>query len=262
MRTERLCYFHQRWTGTHAVINEARTEPAPAALSFPVLEDHESIQMTIMQVMRMLTAGHLDTKTAGLLLYGLQIASYNLRYARFEPAVRENVVIDLNDVKDTPLEADQWSEEDEEEVGEERDEEEASDEAEPLSVKTGSAQATPKQKKQPEPAVSDAQFLKGLEALVKLQGVAEECGEECGVGIPARQNRGNGRCGTDTPVRQKPATKTNLSKKKNNVERAPSPAVVDIKACAEDRKKPLPGLPTTPLQAASGDRGNPAEHLQ
>ena len=75
LRAEKFCYFHRRWKGCYALINDARTDPVPAELIFPVLEDYESIQMAIMQVLQKLPTGHLNSKTAGLLLYGLQIAS-------------------------------------------------------------------------------------------------------------------------------------------------------------------------------------------
>lgn len=96
----------------------------------PVLEDYESIQIAIMQVLRKLTTGHLDRKTAGLLLYGLQIASSNLRFAQFEPTIRETVVIDPMTTHMTPLDADQWSEDDDEDEEEDAEEEDAGDENE------------------------------------------------------------------------------------------------------------------------------------
>lgn len=67
MRAQTFCYFHHRWKAQYAVINEAHTEHTPGGLILPVLEDYESIQMAIMQVLQTLTTGHLDTKTAGLL---------------------------------------------------------------------------------------------------------------------------------------------------------------------------------------------------
>jgi hypothetical protein len=48
-------------------------------LQLPTLEDGNSIQMALMQVMEALLRDQIDTKVAGLLLYGLQIASSNLQ---------------------------------------------------------------------------------------------------------------------------------------------------------------------------------------
>lgn len=132
LRNRTSCYFHINWgQSCYLKINEASYNPslAAAALTMPVLEDYESIQIAIMQVLRKLTTGHLDRKTAGLLLYGLQIASSNLRFAQFEPTIRESVVIDPMTTHMTPLDADQWSEEDDEDEDEDA-EEDAGDENE------------------------------------------------------------------------------------------------------------------------------------
>lgn len=50
----------------------------------PVLEDANAIQMALMQVIQMLSFGQLDHKTAGLMLYGLQLATSNLPRTQFE----------------------------------------------------------------------------------------------------------------------------------------------------------------------------------
>jgi hypothetical protein len=51
---------------------------APAApLDLPPVEDTESIQLALIDVLQALAANQIDTKRAGLLLYGLQVASSN-----------------------------------------------------------------------------------------------------------------------------------------------------------------------------------------
>ena len=69
----------------------------------PVLEDADSIQITLGQIMRMIVCRQVDTKSAGLLLYALQIASTNLRRTRFEvircgadALVRERILCSAN----------------------------------------------------------------------------------------------------------------------------------------------------------------------
>jgi hypothetical protein len=98
----------------------------------PVLEDADSIQVALMQVIRLILAGQLDPKIAGLLLYALQTASLNLRHMKLEPVRPENVVIDQslvsqNGVGDDPWDARDFEEdeddEEEDEDGEEEDEE-------------------------------------------------------------------------------------------------------------------------------------------
>ena len=138
MRAATVCYFHGSLGHTqHLTINQAGyyPSPSPETLTLPVLEDYESVQMAIMQVLQKLTTGHLDSKTAGLLLYGLQIASSNLRYARFDPRA-ETVVIDPTATHLTPLDGDQWSDqEDEENYDEEEDDGE--DDEEDLNEELG-----------------------------------------------------------------------------------------------------------------------------
>jgi hypothetical protein len=116
---EKFCFFHNRWKTDYSVIGEVSLNPIPGTITFPVLEDYESIQMAILQIMHQLTSGHLPTKTGGLLLYGLQIASANLRYADFEPRHRETVVIDPTATHLTPLDGDQWADEDDEDADDE-----------------------------------------------------------------------------------------------------------------------------------------------
>ena len=72
-RGQDLCYFHQN----------AQMPAKPERL--PVLEDANAIQVALMLVMDGLYRYHIPHKTAALLLYGLQIASANLRFLRLEP---------------------------------------------------------------------------------------------------------------------------------------------------------------------------------
>ena len=56
------------------------------AVKLPVLEDADSVQVALMEILRLLMRQKLDPKRAGLLLYGLQTASANLKRTAFEPA--------------------------------------------------------------------------------------------------------------------------------------------------------------------------------
>jgi hypothetical protein len=73
-----------------------------------LLEDANAVQLAVMQVLQLLGSGQMDTKTAGLMLYGLQIASSNLRHTTFEAAKPTDVVIDRNTVDRTCLNGPQW----------------------------------------------------------------------------------------------------------------------------------------------------------
>ena len=129
LRRHRLCYFHKSWQQTRIVLGANRARRAPAVFDLPMLEDANSIQVALMQVMRLILNGQIDAKTAGLLLYALQTASTNLARTNFEPTIKTRVVIDPRTVNQTPLGEDPWRREDYEEEYEEADEQEENDEA-------------------------------------------------------------------------------------------------------------------------------------
>jgi hypothetical protein len=119
LRGRRFCFFHRNWQGQRIQLN---AQPAtPLSFTMPVLEDADSVQVALMQVMRLILAGQLDPKIAGLLLYALQTASLNLRQMKLEPCHLESVVIDPRAVADNGVGDDAWCEE---EFAEEEDEQE------------------------------------------------------------------------------------------------------------------------------------------
>jgi hypothetical protein len=127
LRGRRFCFFHKNWQGQRIQLN---AQPAtPLSFTMPVLEDADSVQVALMQVMRLILAGQLEPKIAGLLLYALQTASLNLRQMNLEPLDRESVVIDPRAVADNGVGDDAWSEEEfeDEEEGEEADSEDEED---------------------------------------------------------------------------------------------------------------------------------------
>ena len=69
-----------------------------------------------MQIMQMLIAGQIDKKTAGLLFYGLQIASSNLKHINFEPEIKNDIVIDPKKLRETGLAQPLWKNGDFEEL--------------------------------------------------------------------------------------------------------------------------------------------------
>ena len=74
LRGKQFCYFHTR-VHSHAA---QKGQTADQPLEFPVLEDRCAIQLALAQVLNRLGSGKLDPRSAGLLLYGLQIASQNV----------------------------------------------------------------------------------------------------------------------------------------------------------------------------------------
>jgi hypothetical protein len=89
-----------------------------------VLEDANSIQIALMQIMRLILSRQIDHKIASLLLYALQTASANLHHTEFKPNQHE-IILDPRDAAITPLNYRAWEDEEfdeeEEEEGEEDD---------------------------------------------------------------------------------------------------------------------------------------------
>ena len=107
LHRKRFCYFHNRWRA--ASINLKRAARSAGMLELPVLEDANSIQVALMQVMRLILTRQLDHKTAGLILYALQTASTNLRQVDFDPRHKTDVVIDPRSVAETSVGEDAWA---------------------------------------------------------------------------------------------------------------------------------------------------------
>jgi hypothetical protein len=67
------CYFHDRLHRAKKTV--AREDES---LELPLLEDRSSIQVALSRILSALGSAKLDTRRAGLFLYGLQIASQNV----------------------------------------------------------------------------------------------------------------------------------------------------------------------------------------
>jgi hypothetical protein len=78
------------------------------AVMLPTLEDANSIQVALADVIRMLRTQEVDHRTAALMLYALQTASANLKHTSFEPEPT-HVVIDRDSVARRPIGATAWS---------------------------------------------------------------------------------------------------------------------------------------------------------
>jgi hypothetical protein len=83
------CYFHTRLHQRHSGF---RHTPATRGYLIPgqhieltALEDRESVQIALSVVINALATGHIETKRATALLYGLQLASMNSARLHTEP---------------------------------------------------------------------------------------------------------------------------------------------------------------------------------
>ena len=79
MSGEPFCFFHDRWYNR------------PVEDSFPPLEDHNSIQLALMQVIERLRreafrAGTLDPRLVKPLIFALKVAGQNARHTSFDSA--------------------------------------------------------------------------------------------------------------------------------------------------------------------------------
>jgi hypothetical protein len=107
VREHNYCYFHVRWHRKGREVNAYFQEQK--ILAMPSLEDANSIQVGLAEVMRQLGAQMIDHKTAALFLYALQIASANVKFTNFEPEQKTQVIIDRECVSKRPLGASAWS---------------------------------------------------------------------------------------------------------------------------------------------------------
>ncbi len=137
LRRNKLCYFHKRHHEERVQLNLDRLKDARlkdtrakdasalrrAAIDLPVLEDANSIQVSLMQIMRLILTGQLDPKTAGLLLYALQTASANLSRTTFDPD-RHDVILNPAAANETLLGQSVWEDDDFEQEDEEEDDDE------------------------------------------------------------------------------------------------------------------------------------------
>jgi len=131
LKNRKLCHFHQRWQQGRIQLNANRARRSRYSLDLPILEDANSIQVALMQGLRLLLTNQVDHKTAALLFYALQTASTNLSRTTLEPRPQQ-VVIDPRSIRDTSLGDDAWYKE--EFTEDEQEEKEADDESDTVDI--------------------------------------------------------------------------------------------------------------------------------
>ena len=105
-RNERHCYFHEQCRLMSREINMKFSEHG--IINLPTLEDANSIQFGLAEVMRLLVTQQIDHRTASLLLRALRTAAANVKFTSLEPKPTE-IVIDPKCVENRPLGATAWS---------------------------------------------------------------------------------------------------------------------------------------------------------
>jgi hypothetical protein len=89
LREATYCYFHNRLHQRHAAFRPqgeaARYVIAGQHVQLLPLEDRESVQTALSVVINALALGHLETRRATALLYGLQLAAMNTTKLNTQP---------------------------------------------------------------------------------------------------------------------------------------------------------------------------------
>jgi hypothetical protein len=91
MQDNPFCWFH------YNVCRRPKKEGPEPILELPLLEDSESIQLALSDVLSSLAAGRINSKSAGTLLYGLQIAGSNLRRTNLHRTTMDLVIVSEED---------------------------------------------------------------------------------------------------------------------------------------------------------------------
>src|SRR5450755_1112411 len=107
LRGERRCYFHERWQRVDQ--GTTRLHSALRSGILPALEDANSIQLALAEVMRLAIMGHIEHRVFSLLLSALRIAAANVKHLSLTPKPT-HIVIDPESVENRPLGATAWSE--------------------------------------------------------------------------------------------------------------------------------------------------------
>ena len=106
LRQQEFCYYHH--TTRRPVADPRQRRSRRSTFDLPHPEDRSAIQSSIGEVLRRIASNDIDPRRAGLLLYGLQIASINLprpnrstRQSSFNGRSRYNGPT-IRDEEDTP----------------------------------------------------------------------------------------------------------------------------------------------------------------
>jgi hypothetical protein len=90
---EEFCYYHH--TARRPVANPKTRRSRRSTFHLPLPEDRSAIQASIGEVLQRIASNDIDPRRAGLLLYGLQIASLNLPKPEREAAPAPETVEEI-----------------------------------------------------------------------------------------------------------------------------------------------------------------------
>jgi hypothetical protein len=95
LRGKNFCFYHHENRPMPVECYYKADEYSTGEITLPYFEDAHSIQAVVRQVVQMVLQKRLEQKTAGLVLYALQIASSNLKRIEHEKPQPEQVVTDV-----------------------------------------------------------------------------------------------------------------------------------------------------------------------
>jgi hypothetical protein len=108
LRAERYCYYHMQLRRRSMEVNLGNHVQEHPIITVPNLEDANSIQAGLAEILRLLATKQIEHRTAALMLHALRTASSNLKHTSFEPEPT-HVVIDPDCVERRPIGASAWS---------------------------------------------------------------------------------------------------------------------------------------------------------
>ena len=97
----RLCFLHNDWHGPRIQLNRI-LDDRDATISLPVLEEATSIQIAILQIMRLIFSD-IDAKSVTTPLHAQRTVYFEVNRADLEPCTHERVVIDFASIYETAL---------------------------------------------------------------------------------------------------------------------------------------------------------------
>jgi hypothetical protein len=157
LKHDDYCYFHRSLRErTKRNLRDARQQKS---LQIPPLEDIETIQIAIGDVVNALLADRIDAKKAGLALYGLQTAACHVEACSFEVSEYDERIETYTEHEQVSMEA---------EIAQEIEEEQ-----QPQTAKRAKKNAVARlPKKKPASRVSKNDFWKTVGAMAKQNAVA------------------------------------------------------------------------------------------
>ncbi len=108
LKDNQFCYYHQHCRTVTFNYRGSYRDYTASEIHLPPFEDIHSIQFTLCQVTELILRHKIDVKEAGLILYALQMASYNLKRLELQEPKPEDIVTDakIEHAVETPEQVD------------------------------------------------------------------------------------------------------------------------------------------------------------